>query len=185
MKKLLPKNPLAAAGVGVLVGAGIAGYKMWNQYKQGEVTQKEAIAGVVKQGILFGGVAAVSTFAGGQGGGGVGIAAMSVLGLGGGRGGGQGSAMLPGMVTEALGGGGAGRGDGKGQGGGMGASGRQGQGGGQASGLIDSISDSIAELLSPESKALAIESENKTSEESQTDEVEVEIVEPEDGVEKS
>ncbi|QJB56963.1 hypothetical protein [Pseudodesulfovibrio sp. zrk46] len=141
MKKLLPKNPLAAAGVGALVGAGIAGYQMWTQYKQGDVSKQEAIAGVVKQGLLFGGVAAASTFAGGQGGGGVGLAAMSIVGLSGQGGGGGG--MLPGMIVDALGSGGGGGGQGRGR--------RGNGGGGQSNGLVYLISESIAEAITADS----------------------------------
>jgi len=138
MKKMLPKNPLVAAGVGALVGAGIAGFKMWNSYKNGEVSQKEAVAGVVKQSLMFGGVAAASTFAGGQGGGGVGLATMSVIGLGSGGGGGN---MLPGMLSQVLGSGG-GKGGGRG---GRGGGGNRGDG--QSSNLLDSFSESVADIL--------------------------------------
>lgn len=100
MKNLLPKNPWAAAGIGALVGAGISGYKMWTRYKEGEVSQQEAVANIVKQSLLFGGVAAASTLAGGGGGGGAGIAAMSIIGLGGG-GRGQGD-LFSGLVVDAL-----------------------------------------------------------------------------------
>lgn len=175
MKKLLPKNPLAAAGLGALVGAGIAGYKMWSQYKSGDVTRQQAVAGVVKQSIIFGGVAAASTVVGGQGGGGAGLAVMSMVGLGsgGGRGGGGGSA-LPGLISEALGvgsitgGGQGGRGRGGqggrgGMGGGQGAGGgRGGQGGGQSSSLIDSIANKFGEILVPESEAKAVETSKVT-----------------------
>ena len=133
MKKMLPKNPLVAAGVGALVGAGIAGFKMWNSYKNGEVSQKEAVAGVVKQSLMFGGVAAASTFAGGQGGGGVGLATMSVIGLGAGGGGGGSGGM-----------GGGGKGGGRG---GRGGGGNRGDG--QSSNLLDSFSESVADMLLP------------------------------------
>ncbi|SOB60118.1 conserved protein of unknown function [Pseudodesulfovibrio profundus] len=148
MKKMLPKNPLVAAGVGALVGAGIAGFKMWNSYKNGEVSQKEAVAGVVKQSLMFGGVAAASTFAGGQGGGGVGLATMSVIGLGAGGGGGN---MLPGMLSQVLGGGGGSGGmGGGGKGGGRGGRGGGGnRGDGQSSNLLDSFSESVADMLLP------------------------------------
>ncbi|BCS88106.1 hypothetical protein [Pseudodesulfovibrio sediminis] len=100
MKNLLPKNPWAAAGLGALVGVGISGYKMWKRYKNGEVSHQEAVIDVVKQSMLFGGVAAISTFAGGGSGGGAGIAALSVLGM---RGSGKGqSDLFSGLVLEAL-----------------------------------------------------------------------------------
>lgn len=114
MKKILPKNPLAAAGVGALVGAGIAGYKMWRSYKEGDVSKEDAVAHVVKQSLVFGGVAAVSTVAGGGGGGGASIAAMSLLGIGG-RGRSQGDPFA-GLLADVLGVSPTGADGGKGQG---------------------------------------------------------------------
>lgn len=164
MKKYLPKSPLAAAGVGALIGAGIAGYTMWDRYKEGEVTRKEAVACVVKQSLLFGGVVATSTLAGGQRGGGIGLAAMSVVGLGGGMGGGRGGgAMLPGMISQALGSGG---------GGGGGRGGRGGRGSGQSSGILDSISDSVAELFVSKSRSKFEEGVDESAESSEINEVE-------------
>lgn len=129
MKKFLPKNPLAAAGVGVLVGAGITGFKMWNQYRNGAVSKKDAVAAVIRQGVVFGGVAAASTFVGGQGGGGVGLATMSALGLGG-------SAGAGGMMR------GQGAGMMRGHGGGPGRP-QQGDSGD----LLDSFADTVAEAI--------------------------------------
>ncbi len=107
MKSLLPKNPLAAAGIGALVGVGIVGYKMWSRYKSGDVTGGQVAAAALKQGVLFGGVAAASTLAGGQGGGGVSLAALSLLGIGGqgGQGQGQGQGQgnfLSNLIGQAL-----------------------------------------------------------------------------------
>lgn len=87
-----------------MVGAGVTGYKMWNRYKEGEISQKEIVTSVLKQSVLFGGVAAASTFVGGGGGGGAGIAAMSVIGLGGtGGGGGKGRGdLFSGLLLDAL-----------------------------------------------------------------------------------
>ena len=135
MRHLLPKNPMAAAGFGVLVGASIAGCRMWKLYKNGAVTRKEAVAAVVRQGALFGGVTGLSVLAGGRGGGGAGLAAVSTLGLGGGGG------AVPGVLAQALGVGG--------RGGSVGGGGpRAGQT--RAADLANSIVDSVAKLLEPD-----------------------------------
>lgn len=102
MKNMLPKHPLAAAGIGALVGAGIVGYKMWSRYRAGEVTGGQMAVAAVTQGALFGGVAAASTLAGGQGGGGASLAALSLLGLGSGQGGRGRSLSLTDLIIQAL-----------------------------------------------------------------------------------
>jgi hypothetical protein len=79
IKNILPKSPVAAAGVGLLLGAGIGGVKGWLEFRRGESTKKEAVAGAIKQGIMFGGVAAVSTFASGSKGGGAGLATRTAM----------------------------------------------------------------------------------------------------------
>lgn len=147
IKNILPKSPLAAAGVGLLLGVGIAGVKGWLDVKKGDATQKDAVANAVKQGILFGGVAAASTLAGGNKGGGAGLATMAVMGLSGG-----GGNALPAMLTSLSGGmSGGGRGGGMGGGGGGrgGAGGGQGQkGGGQSSSsILDTVSDTVSDIL--------------------------------------
>lgn len=109
IKNILPKSPLAAAGVGILLGAGIGGIKGWLGVRRGDTTQKEAVAGAIKQGLVFGGVAAVSTFASGGKGGGAGLATMAVMGLS------HGGNVLPSMLMGMTGG--------RGGGGGMGARG--------------------------------------------------------------
>lgn len=40
IKNILPKSPIAAAGVGILLGAGIGGIKGWLGVRRGEKTQK-------------------------------------------------------------------------------------------------------------------------------------------------
>ncbi|MFA9395719.1 MAG: hypothetical protein ACERJ1_13570 [Halodesulfovibrio sp.] len=109
VKNILPKSPIAAAGVGILVGAGIGGIKGWLGVRRGDTTQKEAVAGAIKQGLMFGGIAAVSTLASGSKGGGAGLATMAVMGLS------RGSNALPTMLMGMTGG--------RGGGGGMGAGG--------------------------------------------------------------
>lgn len=109
VKNILPKSPIAAAGVGILVGAGIGGIKGWLGVRRGDTTQKEAVAGAIKQGLMFGGIAAVSTLASGSKGGGAGLATMAVMGLS------RGSNALPAMLMGMTGG--------RGGGGGMGAGG--------------------------------------------------------------
>ena len=116
VKNILPKSPIAAAGVGILVGAGIGGIKGWLGVRRGDTTQKEAVAGAIKQGLMFGGIAAVSTLASGSKGGGAGLATMAVMGLS------RGSNALPAMLMGMTGG--------RGGGGGMGA-------GGMGSGSMD------------------------------------------------
>ena len=111
IKNILPKSPIAAAGVGILLGAGIGGIKGWLGVRRGDTTQKEAVAGAIKQGLVFGGVAAVSTFASGGKGGGAGLATMAVMGLS------HGGNVLPSMLMGMTGGRGGGMGAG-----GMGAS---------------------------------------------------------------
>lgn len=108
IKNILPKSPIAAAGVGILLGAGIGGIKGWLGVRRGDTTQKEAVAGAIKQGLMFGGVAAVSTFASGGKGGGAGLATMAVMGLS--HGGNALPAMLMGMTGGRGGGGGMGAG---------------------------------------------------------------------------
>lgn len=157
MKKALStKSPLSAAGLGFLIGGAIAGIKAWPSVKNGELRTADMLGAVVKQGVVFGGVAAVSTLAGGGGGGGAGIAAMSVMGLGG-----KSAAlpeMLKGVLTETVDDGGAGRGrssqgrsgtaGSSGSLGGMkkGGSGKRGGTAGNSSGT--SGTKSISELLS-------------------------------------
>ena len=112
VKNILPKSPIVAAGVGILVGAGIGGIKGWLGVRRGDTTHKEAVAGAIKQGLMFGGVAAVSTLASGSKGGGAGLATMAVMGLS------RGSNALPAMLMGMTGGRGGG---GMGAGGGMGS----------------------------------------------------------------
>lgn len=112
IKNILPKSPIAAAGVGILLGAGIGGIKGWLGVRRGDTTQKEAVAGAIKQGLMFGGVAAVSTLASGSKGGGAGLATMAVMGLS------HGGNALPAMLMGMTGGRGGGAGMGAG---GMGA----------------------------------------------------------------
>lgn len=142
IKNMLPKSPLAAAGLGLLLGAGIGAFKGWQDVKKGDATQKEAVATAVKQGLIFGGVAAASTLAGGNKGGGAGLATMAVVGLGGG-----GGSALPAMLSSLSGGGGGGGGGRGGMGGGGG--GGQGQrGGGQSSSsALDTVSNAVSEFL--------------------------------------
>lgn len=159
IKNFLPKSPIAAAGVGILFGAGIGGIKGWLGVRRGEATQKEAVAGAIKQGLLFGGVAAVSTLASGSKGGGAGLATMAVMGLsgggsglstmfmgmaGGGRGGGMGG-MRGGMSSGSMGK----------MGGGQGGQGGTGSGGSsQPSGsMLDTVSNTIADMIMPNQKA--------------------------------
>ncbi len=42
IKNILPKSPIAAAGVGILLGAGIGGIKGWLGVRRGEKTQKKS-----------------------------------------------------------------------------------------------------------------------------------------------
>lgn len=155
VKNILPKSPVAAAGLGLLLGAGIGGVKGWLSVKRGETTQKEAVAGAIKQGIMFGGVAAVSTMASGGKGGGAGLATMAVMGLSGG------SDALPSMLM-GLSGGGRGGGGGMGKGGGRGGQRQQGgiKGGSNQSSesVLDSLSNAVADMLFPQkTKTLAAE----------------------------
>lgn len=106
IKNILPKSPIAAAGVGILLGAGIGGIKGWLGVRRGDTTQKEAVAGAIKQGLMFGGVAAVSTLASGSKGGGAGLATMAVMGLS------HGGNALPAMLMGITGGRGGGMGAG-------------------------------------------------------------------------
>lgn len=148
VKNLLPKSPVAAAGLGLLLGAGIGGVKGWLSVKRGETTQKEAVAGAIKQGIMFGGVAAVSTMASGSKGGGAGLATMAVMGLSGG------SDALPSMLMGLSGGGSRGGGGGMGKGGGRGGQGQQGgmKGGSNQSSesVLDSLSNAVADMILPQ-----------------------------------
>ena len=134
---MLPKSPLAAAGVGLLLGAGIGGLKGWLDIKKGNSTQKEAVANAIKQGLLFGGVAAASTFAGGNKGGGAGLATMAAVGLSDGSG-----LALPAMLSSISGGGGRRMG-----GGGMPGEQEQ-KGSGQSStSALDTVSNAMSEVL--------------------------------------
>lgn len=177
VKNLLPKSPVAAAGLGLLLGAGIGGVKGWLSVKRGETTQKEAVAGAIKQGIMFGGVAAVSTMASGSKGGGAGLATMAVMGLSGG------GDALPSMLM-GLSGGGRGGGGGMGKGGGRGGQGQQGgmKGGSNQSSesVLDSLSNAVADMLFPQkAKQLPAAGQGALTEGS----VELEVVEPAASVE--
>lgn len=155
IKKILPKSPVAAAGVGILLGAGIGGFKGWVGVKRGELTPKEAVAGAVKQSVMFGGVAAVSTLATGSKGGGAGLATMAVMGLSGGGG------ALPSMLLGGVTGGGRRGGMGGGMRGGTGAGGMGKTGGGQgmpgkggtqpSESILDTFSNAVAEMIMPDS----------------------------------
>jgi hypothetical protein len=193
IKNILPKSPVAAAGVGLLLGAGIGGVKGWLEFRRGEATKKEAVAGAIKQGIMFGGVAAVSTFASGSKGGGAGLATMAVVGMSGGGGG-----ALPNMLLGMAGGGGGGRGGGMGggmggmskMGGGQGGGGRGGQGGqgggsgggrNQSSGsILDTISSAVTDLILPDEnkKQQTVQAIPAAQPAIETETVVAEVVEP-------
>ncbi|SIN98899.1 hypothetical protein [Halodesulfovibrio marinisediminis] len=156
IKNILPKSPVVAAGVGILLGAGIGGIRGWLGVRRGEMTQRDAVAGAIKQGVLFGGVAAVSSLTSASKGGGAGLATMAVMGLSGASGG------LPSLLMGATGGRGGGMG---GMRGGMGKSGggQGGQGavsfkeGMQTSGsMLDTFSYSVTDMIMPELKNLKL-----------------------------
>ena len=160
MKQVMTKNPWAAAGLGLLIGGAIAGYRIWPSVKEGETTRKEALKEIAKSGIVFGGVAAASTLAGGGKGGGAGLATMSALGIAGQN------DLIPTLLSSVLntqtgGGGGKGSGGGRGMAGGSGKrGGMQGASAGSqaqskdkalditpASILSDAISDGISKVV--------------------------------------
>ncbi len=80
MKSLLPKNPFAAAGIGVLAGLGVAAFKLWSRAQREPVDRNDVVRSLVQHGALFGVVAAAGTVSGK--GGSMGLAALSLAGLG-------------------------------------------------------------------------------------------------------